>query len=153
MVFAIHRHESITDTHVFPPSWTLPPTSLPTPSLWFVPEHQLWVPWFMHGTALVVYFTYTIYIFQCYYHKSSHPCLLPLSPKVWSLHLYLLCCPACRIVFCVCVYVYICIYIYVYIYIYIYKPCWSIICTPKISLILSVQVNLELCSYHCISVL
>ena len=27
-----------------------PPTSLPTPSLWVVPEHWLWVPCFMHQT-------------------------------------------------------------------------------------------------------
>jgi len=39
-----------------------------------------------------------IYMFQCYSLKSSHPCLLPLSPKVCSLHLCLLCCLACRIV-------------------------------------------------------
>ena len=39
-----------------------------------------------------------IYMFQSYSHKSSHPHLLPLSPKVCSLHLCLLCCPACRIV-------------------------------------------------------
>ena len=38
-----------------------------------------------------------IYMFQCYSLKSSHPCLLPLSPKVCSLLLCLLCCPACRI--------------------------------------------------------
>ena len=38
-----------------------------------------------------------IYMFQCYSLKSSHPRLLPLSPKVCSLHLCLLCCPACRI--------------------------------------------------------
>ena len=30
--------------------------------------------------------------FQCYSLKSSHPLLLPLSPKVCSLRLYLLCC-------------------------------------------------------------
>ena len=39
-----------------------------------------------------------IYMFQCYSPKSSHPHLLPLSPNVCSLHLCLLCCPACRIV-------------------------------------------------------
>ena len=39
-----------------------------------------------------------IYTFQCYSLKSSHPHLLPLSPKVCSLYLYLLCCPTCRIV-------------------------------------------------------
>ena len=39
-----------------------------------------------------------IYMFQCYFLKSSHPRLLPLSLKVCSLHPCLICCPACRIV-------------------------------------------------------
>ena len=38
------------------------------------------------------------YMFQCYSLKSSHPCLLPQSPKVCSLHLCLICCPECKIV-------------------------------------------------------
>ena len=33
-----------------------------------------------------------IYMFQCYYLTSSHPRLLPQSPKVCSLHLHCLCC-------------------------------------------------------------
>ena len=37
-------------------------------------------------------------MFQCYSLKSSPPLLLPLSPKVSSLHLCLLFCPACRII-------------------------------------------------------
>ena len=37
-------------------------------------------------------------MFQCGSLKSSHPRLLPWSPKVCSLHLCLLCCPACRII-------------------------------------------------------
>ena len=37
-------------------------------------------------------------MFQHYSLKSSHPCFLPLSPKVCSLHLCLLCCPACMII-------------------------------------------------------
>ena len=37
-------------------------------------------------------------MFQCYSLKTSHRCLLPLSPKICSLHLCLLCCAACRIV-------------------------------------------------------
>ena len=40
-----------------------------------------------------------IYMFQFYSLKSSsHPHLLPQSPKVCSLHHCLLCCPACRII-------------------------------------------------------
>ena len=39
-----------------------------------------------------------IYMFQCCSLKSSYPCLLPLSPKICSLHLCLLCCPVCRII-------------------------------------------------------
>ena len=46
MVPALHQCESATDARV-PPSWT-PPAILPTPSLWVVPEHQLWVLCFMH---------------------------------------------------------------------------------------------------------
>ena len=41
--------------------------------------------------GLVIYFTMVIYMFQCYSLKSSHPRLLPQSPKVCSLHLCLLC--------------------------------------------------------------
>ena len=37
-----------------------------------------------------------IHMFQCYSLKSSHPHLLPQSPKVWSLHLCLFCCLAYR---------------------------------------------------------
>ena len=33
-----------------------------------------------------------IYMFQCYSFKSSHPCLLPQSPKDSSIHLCLFCC-------------------------------------------------------------
>ena len=46
MVLAIHRHELTTGIHVLPP-----PTSPPTPSLWVVPEHWLWVPCFMRRTC------------------------------------------------------------------------------------------------------
>ena len=33
-----------------PPPWT-PPTALPLPCLWVVPEHWLWVPCLMHWTC------------------------------------------------------------------------------------------------------
>ena len=39
-----------------------------------------------------------IYIFQCYSLKSSHPHLLPQSPKVCSLHLCLFCCLVYRLI-------------------------------------------------------
>ena len=39
-----------------------------------------------------------INMFQCYCLKPSHPCLLPQSPKVCSLHLCLFCCLAYRVI-------------------------------------------------------
>ena len=39
-----------------------------------------------------------IYTFQCYSLKSSHPRLLPQSPKVCSLHLCLFCCLIYRVI-------------------------------------------------------
>ena len=43
--FATYQHESATDIQLWTP---LPPLS--TLSFWVVPEHQLWVPCFMHQT-------------------------------------------------------------------------------------------------------
>ena len=37
--------------HMCPPILNSPFTFLPTPSLWAVPEHQFWVPCFMHQTC------------------------------------------------------------------------------------------------------
>ena len=49
--------------------------------------------------ALVISILHAVmHIFQCCSLKSSHPCLLPLSSDICSLHLCLLCCPVCRIV-------------------------------------------------------
>ena len=39
-----------------------------------------------------------IYMFQCYSLKSSHPHLLPQSPKVYSLYLCLFCCFTYRVI-------------------------------------------------------
>ena len=38
------------------------------------------------------------YRFQCYSLKLSHPCLLPESPKDYSIHLYLFCCLTYRVI-------------------------------------------------------
>ena len=37
-------------------------------------------------------------MFQCYSFKSSHPRLLPQSPKVWYLHLCLFCCLSYKVI-------------------------------------------------------
>ena len=39
-----------------------------------------------------------IYMFQCYFFKSSHPRLFPQSPKVCSLYLCLFCCLTYRVI-------------------------------------------------------
>ena len=43
-----------------------------------------------------------ISMFQCYSLKSTHPHLLPQSPKVCSLHLCLFCCLAYRVIINIC---------------------------------------------------
>ena len=84
MVFAIHQYESATSTHVSPHPET-PPISLPTPSVWVVPEHWLWVPCFVHRTCTDHSILHmVIYMFLCYSLKSSHPRLLPQSPNCVS---------------------------------------------------------------------
>ena len=84
--------------HMCPPSWTptdLPPHLLPlgfpTALALGVPSHSLNSHW-----SCILHMV--MHMFQCYSLKSSHPCLFPLSPKVCSLRLCLLCCPACRMV-------------------------------------------------------
>ena len=78
------------------PSWNpLPPPSPSHPSV--IPVHQPWAPCLMHRTWTGDLFHMLIYMFQCYSLKSSHPHLLPQSPAVCSLHLYLFCCLAYRV--------------------------------------------------------
>ena len=80
--------------HVSPPSWT-PSSSLPTLSLQIVTEHQSWVPCIIRQTRT----GYLFYIWECIcfntiLSNNPSPLLLPLNPKVCSLCLCLLCCPA-----------------------------------------------------------
>ena len=95
MVFAIHWHELAMGVHVFP-ILNPPPISLPIPSLWVIPVHQPWVPCLMHRTWTASHMI--IYMFQCYSLQSSHPRLLPQSPKDCSVHVCLFCCLAYRVI-------------------------------------------------------
>ena len=78
------------------PSWTLLPPhpipqghpSAPAPSTL---SHASNLDWWSVSHMI-------IYMFQCYSLKSSHPCLLPQSPKVCSLYLCLFCYLAYRVI-------------------------------------------------------
>ena len=76
-----------------PPILNPSPISLPTPSLWVVPEalalSALLEAWNLHCSSIL---HTVIYMFQCHSLKLSHPCLLPHRSKVCSLHLCPLCC-------------------------------------------------------------
>ena len=98
VVFAIHGHESTMGTHVFPhhehPSHSLPhpiPLGCPrAPALC-----ALLYASNLHWSSIL---HMVIYMFQCSSLKSSHPHLIPHSPKVCPLHLYHFCCLAYRII-------------------------------------------------------
>ena len=63
------------------------PTSIPTPSLWVVPEHWLWVPCYIHWTC-------TGHLFHIWYYicfsdiLSDHP-ILTFSHRVQKSVLYI----------------------------------------------------------------
>ena len=93
VVFAIYSHEPAMGVHVFPI------LTLPIPSLRVIPGYQPWAPYLMHQTwTYVIYFTYDNIHVSMLFFKSSHPCLLPQSPKVCSLHLCLFCYLAYRVI-------------------------------------------------------
>ena len=94
--FAIHWLESVMGVHVFP-ILNPPPTSLPiplghpsapAPSTLY---HESNLDW--RSVSHVI-----IYMFQCHSPISSHPRPLPQSPKDCSIHLYLFCCLAYRVI-------------------------------------------------------
>ena len=102
VVFAIHRQESAMGAHAFPdpePPSHLPPYPIPlgcprAPALSSLLQLQCPVSNLHWSSVLLM----IIYMFQCYSRKSSHPHLLPQSPKVCSLHLCLFCCLPYRVV-------------------------------------------------------
>jgi len=96
--------------YLCPPHPEPPPTSLPT---LLSQSTSFGCPASCIELTLVIYFTYgNVQMFQCYSLKSSHSLLLPLNPKVCSLHLSLLCCPACRTVGIIFLIPYMCVNIW-----------------------------------------
>ena len=98
VVFVIHRHESAMGIHVSPrpephshfPLYPIPLGCPRAPALSaLLHASNLHWPSISHMV---------IYMFQCYSLKSSHPRLLPQSPKVGSLHLCLFSCLAYRVI-------------------------------------------------------
>ena len=78
------------------PILTLPPTSLPLPSLRVIPVHPEH-PVSCIEPGLAIYFTYDNIHVSMMFSQIIHPRLLPQSPKVCSLHLCLFCCLAYRV--------------------------------------------------------
>ena len=93
VVFAIHWHESAMGVHVFP-ILNPPPTSFPIPFLRVIPVPALSTLSHASNLGWRSISHMIIYMFQCYSLKSSHPRLLPQSPKFCPLHLCLFCCLA-----------------------------------------------------------
>ena len=108
MVFAIHWHESAMGVHVFPivnPSSHLPPHPIlghPSAPALSTLSHASNLDWWSISHMV-------IYMFQCYSLRSSHPYLLPQSPKDCSVHLCLFCCLTYRVIVTVFLIPYICI--------------------------------------------
>jgi len=89
VVFAIHWHESATGVHVSP--HPEPPSQLSLLSIPLCHPRAPALSALFHASNLhwssILHMV--IYMFECYY-LTSHPCLLPHSPKVCFLYLCLL---------------------------------------------------------------
>ena len=77
-----------------------PPSHLPPPPIPLGCPRALALGALLHASNLHWSSTLhmVIYMFQCYFLISSHPRLLPHSPKVCSLHLCLFCCLTYRVI-------------------------------------------------------
>ena len=78
--------------YMCPPSWTR--SHLPPHPISLGCPRALALSALLHASNLhwwSILHMVTIYMFQCYSLNSSHPCLLPGSPKVCSSHLCLFC--------------------------------------------------------------
>ena len=97
MVFAIDSDESaigVLPSHLSPHSITQGCPRAPALSTLFHASNLDW--------RLISYMI--LYMFQCHSPKSSHPLLLPQSPKVCSLHLCLFCYLAYRVIITIFLY-------------------------------------------------
>ena len=92
--FVIHWHEPAMELHVFPILIPLP-TSLSTQFLWVFPVHQARALVSCIPPGLVICFTLD-HIHAAL--ETSHPHLLPQSPKVSSVHLCLSFCFAYKVI-------------------------------------------------------
>ena len=75
-------------SHLPPCTIPLDHPSAPAPSIQYHASNLDW--------RLISYMI--LYMFQCHSPKSSHPLPLPQSPKDCSVHLYLFCCLAYRVI-------------------------------------------------------
>ena len=97
MVFVIRLHESTMGVHVSP-AWT--PFCLPAHPIPLGCPRAPALSAQLHASNLPLSSIshMVIYVFRCCSLTLSHPCLLPQSPKVWSLSLCLFCYLAYRVI-------------------------------------------------------